>query len=97
MLEADVALPPEQSEFDMIKDLTGVAYLAGSDAISAAIHSYFLAMLIWPEVQAKAQAELDRVVGKSRLPEFDDAPRLPYVQGVINECLRWMPVAPMCK
>jgi cytochrome P450 len=97
MLEDDTALPPERSELDIIKDVTGVAYLAGSDTTVAAVHSYFLAMLIWPDIQAKAQAQIDRVVGQDRLPEFDDAPRMPYVQGIINECLRWIPVVPMCK
>jgi cytochrome P450 len=97
MLEDDAALPPEHSELSMIKDVTGVAYIAGSDTTVAAVHSYFLAMLIWPEIQTKAQAEVDRVIGKDRLPEFNDAPRMPYIQGIINECLRWIPVAPMGK
>jgi cytochrome P450 len=97
MLEDDAALHPEQSELEMIKDLSGVAYLAGSDTTVSAVHSYFLAMLLWPDIQIKAQAEVDRVIGQSRLPEFDDVPRMPYIQGIINECLRWIPVAPMGK
>jgi cytochrome P450 len=96
MLEDDATLPPEESELDMIKDLTGIAYLGGSDTTVAAVISYFLAMLIYPDVQAKAQAEVDRVVGKNRLPELDDAADMPYVQGLANECLRWLPVLPMC-
>jgi cytochrome P450 len=97
MLEDDAALPSEQSELDMIKDIAGITYLAGSDTTVAAVFSFFLAMLIYPDVQAKAQAEVERVVGKDRLPELDDAPHMPYVQGVVNECLRWLPVVPMCK
>jgi cytochrome P450 len=97
MLEDDAALPPTQSELDTIKNLTASTYLAGSDATVAAVHCYFLAMLIWPDIQTKGQAEVDRVIGKGHLPEFDDAPRMPYVQGIINECLRWIPVGPMGK
>jgi cytochrome P450 len=97
MLEDDFALPSKQSQIDMIKDVTAVAYLAGSDTTTVAVHSYFLAMLIWPEIQRKAQAEIDRVVGNDRLPELDDAARMPYVQGIVNECLRWIPVVPMCE
>jgi cytochrome P450 len=96
MLEDDAALPQEQSELDLIKDVTGVAYLAGSDTTVSTIHSFFLAMLVRPDVQIKAQAEIDGVVGRDRLPELDDAPQMPYVQAVINECLRWLPVVPMC-
>lgn len=51
-------------------------------------------MVLNPEVQAKAQAEIDRVVGKDRLPDFDDRPSLPYLDAVLRETLRWYPVAP---
>jgi cytochrome P450 len=97
MLEEDAALPPGQSQYDLIKDLTGIAYLAGNDTVVAAGISFFLAMLVYPDVQAKAQAEVDRVVGKDRLPELDDMESMPYVQCVVNECLRWLPVLPMCE
>jgi len=55
---------------------------------------FHLAMVLNPEVQAKAQAEIDRVVGKDRLPNFDDRLALPYVGAVLRETLRWHPVAP---
>ena len=48
-------------------------------------------MVAFPEVQRRAQAELDAVVGRARLPTFADAPRLPYVRAVIREVLRWRP------
>jgi cytochrome P450 len=97
MLEEDAALPPAQSQYDLIKDVTGIAYLGGSDTTAAAIVSFFLAMLVYPDVQAKAQAEVDRVIGKDRLPEFDDMESMPYVQCVASECLRWLPVLPLCE
>jgi len=52
-------------------------------------------MLLNPEVQAKAQEELDRVVGPNRLPEFSDQPDLPYIHAVCKEVLRWHPAAPL--
>lgn len=39
----------------------------------------------------KARAELDAVVGRSRLPDFADRPALPYVGAVVEELLRWRP------
>jgi cytochrome P450 len=95
MLEDDADLPPEKSELDLIKDITGVAYIGGSDTTVAAVIAFFLAMLVYPDVQARAQAEIDRVVGKERLPELSDESSLPYVQAVVNECYRWLPVLPM--
>jgi cytochrome P450 len=95
MLEKDATLPPAKSELDVVKDSTATLYIAGSDTTAAAVVSFFLAMLVYPDVQRKAQAEIDRVVGKDRLPEIDDAPQLPYTQGIVNECLRWLPVTPL--
>ena len=47
-------------------------------------------MSLYPEVQKRAQEEIDRVVGKDRLPEFKDRDSLPYVAALIDECLRWV-------
>jgi cytochrome P450 len=54
-----------------------------------------LAMLAYPETQARAQAELDAVVGRSRLPTFADYPSLPYIRAILREVLRWRPTAPL--
>ncbi|KAI0691239.1 cytochrome P450 [Cerioporus squamosus] len=61
----------------------------------SSITSFFLAMSCFPEVQRKAQAELDAVVGHDRMPTIADRERLPYLNAVVLEILRWIPVAPM--
>lgn len=45
-------------------------------------------MTLNPEVQAKAQAEIDRVLENGRLPEFSDEESLPYVLAVMKELMR---------
>ena len=52
-------------------------------------------MILFPEVQKKAQAELMFVVGANRLPEYDDEPSLPYIRAIAKECLRWRSVVPL--
>ena len=52
-------------------------------------------MASYPEVQEKAHAELDTVVGQDRLPEFTDRSKLPYINAIISELLRWQPVLPL--
>jgi hypothetical protein len=52
-------------------------------------------MLLFPETQAKAQAEIDRVVGTNRLPTFEDQSKLPYIDQLIREVIRWQPVTPL--
>ena len=51
-------------------------------------------MALYPEVQKKAQAEIDAVVGPSRLPDFHDRPSLPYINAVLKESSRWNLVTP---
>jgi len=51
-------------------------------------------MALYPEAQEKAQAEIDAVIGNSRLPTFHDQSSLPYVNALIKETLRWQNVNP---
>ncbi len=57
--------------------------------------SLFLALVLFPQVQRKAQAELDLVIGRDRLPTFDDRPRLPYIEALCKELMRWLMVLPV--
>lgn len=42
----------------------------------------------YPEVQRRAQEELDRVVGRDRLPNVDDEANLPYCHAIVKEIER---------
>ena len=68
---------------------------AGSDTTRAVLSWWSLAMMLYPEVQKRAQDELDAVVGRERLPTFADMPRLPYICAVIKEVIRWRPPTPL--
>lgn len=50
-------------------------------------------MVLNPDVQANAQAQLDSVLGENRLPEFRDRDSLPYIEAIIAETMRWHPIA----
>lgn len=52
-------------------------------------------MTTHPEVQRKAQEELDKVVGRDRIPDLDDMELLPYTYALVLEVLRWYPVLPL--
>ena len=51
-------------------------------------------MTVYPEVQRKAQEEIDMVIGNDRLPTIADQANLPYVEAVAKEVLRWNPIVP---
>ncbi|CCM06680.1 uncharacterized protein FIBRA_08965 [Fibroporia radiculosa] len=69
--------------------------LGGSDTIVSTLHSFFLAMACYPEIQKKAQQEIDAVIGNDRLPTLADQDSLPYVNALCTELHRWNPVGPL--
>jgi hypothetical protein len=58
---------------------------------------FIVAMAMHPEVQVKAQAEIDSVLRGSRLPDIDDKESMPYVQAIVKEVFRWRSVTPLGK
>jgi len=78
-----------------IQRIAAAVYIAGADTSVSVLHTFVAAMMKYPEVQRRAQEELDRVVGTDRIPTFEDRKDLPYVNALMLECLRWVPVAPL--
>lgn len=77
------------------KAVAATAFGAGVDTTSSVLLVFVLAMILHPEVQTKAQEEIDRVIGYDRLPDFSDRETLPYVECVLLETLRWHPIFPL--
>ncbi|VDB89774.1 unnamed protein product [Peniophora sp. CBMAI 1063] len=67
----------------------GFMYTAGSSTTSTMLEFWTLAMVAFPNIQRKAQAEIDTVVGRGRLPTFSDRAHLPYTTALLREVLRW--------
>ncbi|KAF9233443.1 cytochrome P450 [Melanogaster broomeanus] len=85
----------DPSHLQLVKETCATAFVAGAETTTTALHWFFLAMLQNPEVQKRAQAEIDTVVGTDRLPHFDDRPYLPYIEAILRETLRMYPVVPL--
>ena len=62
-------------------------------ATESATLTFLLAMAKFPEIQKRAQAEVDALGG--RLPTMADRAQLPYVDAVLSEVLRWVSIAPV--
>ncbi|PUU80910.1 cytochrome P450 [Tuber borchii] len=67
---------------------------AGSDTTASQALDFMMALLAFPDVLKKAQEEVDRVCGTSRLPTLDDRDQMPYIEACVNEVLRWRPPLP---
>nr|VWO99481.1 N/A [Ganoderma boninense] len=93
MAHLDGEAAAEEEEFS--KNAIASAYAGGADTTLSTLQTFYIAMSSYPEIQKRAQAELEAVVGPHRLPTFADKNDLPYVAALIKECLRWRPVVPL--
>ena len=81
-----------------IEDIQGLMVdivYAGSDTTSSVLAWYILYIVLHQEVQEKIHLELDKVVGNDRLPRWQDAQNLHYLQASICEVLRLSRVLPV--
>jgi len=73
----------------------GSIYIAGADTTVTTMLTLLVACLVHPEAQQRARDEIDSVVGRERLPSFEDRPRLPFIDAMCKEVLRWRPLVPL--
>ncbi|KAF2868596.1 cytochrome P450 [Massariosphaeria phaeospora] len=79
----------EESLDDLDMAILVSAFLIGGVETTASVMQWFTALIpAYPHMQARAQAELDRVVGRTRLPTPADEPHLPYCHALIKEIER---------
>jgi cytochrome P450 len=74
----------------------GVLMEGGSDTTSSLTLAIVQALVQNPDVQRKAHAEIDAVVGHNRSPVWEDFERLPYINMIVKEGHRWRPILPLC-
>ncbi|KZT58525.1 cytochrome P450 [Calocera cornea HHB12733] len=95
MMEEDASSKEGKYGENMIKWATASVYVVPWGKLTnsvAAIQTFLGAMMLYPEVQAKAHDELDKVVGRDRPPTMEDRDALPYCNAIVKEVLRWQPV-----
>ncbi|QRW26340.1 cytochrome P450 family protein [Rhizoctonia solani] len=68
---------------------------AGMDTSANFLLNFIATMVLHPDVQLRAQQELDTILGQVTLPTIKDQERLPYMRNVVDEVLRMYPVVPL--
>ncbi|PPQ92201.1 LOW QUALITY PROTEIN: hypothetical protein CVT25_008975 [Psilocybe cyanescens] len=103
--------PLSAEEEDIIKWCAGALYAGGADTVCvlSAFHTralnidatvafmtaFIAAMMMYPDVQVRAQKEVDDYFGNQEIPKPEDQMSLPFVDALIKEVLRWAPPAPL--
>ncbi|KAF9790925.1 cytochrome P450 [Thelephora terrestris] len=91
-LEENGTLPEVE---ELVRWSSFTLFAAGIDTISSVLTCFFLAMTMFPDVYKKAREELSLTLGDGVLPSVDDGSRLPYLNAVIQETIRWGVVGPL--
>ncbi|KAH9934347.1 cytochrome P450 [Fomitopsis serialis] len=86
---------PTPGEEDVQRMTTSHLQAAGAETSIATIESFFFLAALFPDLQRRAQAELDTVLGSGRLPRCSDRQDLPYTEALVKEIYRWNPVGPL--
>lgn len=101
MLEEVYSQLESKSEEELQSDETVINHAgfsffrAGAETTESLVRTFMLAMSLYPEVQARARAEVDAVIGPGRFPNIDDRgfDKMPYLEATVLECIRWHPPA----
>ncbi|TFY80566.1 hypothetical protein EWM64_g3446 [Hericium alpestre] len=86
---------------ELVKAIAASLYSASVETTQSSLMSFLLAMLLHPDVQRRAQAELDALLGLpssasgSRIPSVHDRVNLPYINALVKEVWRWNPSVPV--
>lgn len=72
-------------------NLMGELVEGAADTTASQICTLIMAFALHPEVQLKARKEMDAVCGDDRPPTFFDFKKLPYVNAIVKEGMRWRP------
>ncbi|XP_010939200.1 cytochrome P450 78A5 [Elaeis guineensis] len=89
-----------QEEGEKLSDADKVAVLwemifRGTDTVAILLEWIMARMVLHPDIQSKAQAEIDAVVGNSGIVSDSDIPKLPYLHSIVKESLRMHPPGPL--
>ncbi|KAF1460578.1 Cytochrome P450 1B1, partial [Pygoscelis antarcticus] len=97
MMDAFIRLQREQPRLQLehvpatVTDIFG----ASQDTLSTALQWLLIFLIRYPNVQAKMQEEVDRIVGRDRLPCAEDQPHLPYIMAFLYESMRFSSFVPV--
>ncbi|KAG2018325.1 cytochrome P450 [Coprinopsis cinerea AmutBmut pab1-1] len=87
--------PARSEEEQIARNVASITHAAGAETSMGTATAFYVFMALNPEVQRRAQEELDRVVGPVRLPEINDREGLVYITAILKEVLRMHQTTPM--
>ncbi|CUA72712.1 putative cytochrome P450 304a1 [Rhizoctonia solani] len=93
-LTSDLSTAEKEARLKELTSMIVAGKSTGTEITSTTLVAFVAAMVLNPDVQAKAQKEIDGVLGPMSLPTLADRERLPYICNLVQEVLRWSPAVP---
>ncbi|KAG1837815.1 cytochrome P450 [Suillus tomentosus] len=87
--------PHDDADEDIMKPVAFTVYMAGMETSATVLQTFLLAMVLYPDVQVRARAEIDQVVRHDKMPCLNDRASLPYIDAILCEVMRWYPPTPL--
>ncbi|XP_047327983.1 cytochrome P450 78A5-like [Impatiens glandulifera] len=94
----DVLLDLERENKITRSDMVAVLWemiFRGTDTVAILLEWILARLVLHPDIQAKALAEIETTIGSSRAVMESDIPNLPYLQAIVKETLRMHPPGPL--
>ncbi|KAG8923844.1 hypothetical protein FRC00_005791 [Tulasnella sp. 408] len=84
-------------DLQRLKSDTGEDIREDVKATEIILTNFLLAMTLYPDIQARAREEVDRIYGEGCLRDTEGQEKMPYMHALLLECMRWNPPAPAGK
>ncbi|ETW75662.1 cytochrome P450 monooxygenase 5 [Heterobasidion irregulare TC 32-1] len=95
LLRDSAGSPVSNEDEDIVKWCAAGLYAGAADTTVSALLSFVMLMALHPNVQRRAQEEIDSSVGHGQPPTLADTRHLEYLTCVMKEVLRFAPVGPL--
>ncbi|KAM3911828.1 cytochrome P450 2A4-like [Leptodactylus fuscus] len=94
-MEKENTNPKSEYHYTNLVSSTLQIFFAGVETTSTTLNYSLLLLMKYPDVLAKVQKEIDKVIGRDRSPKIQDRNQMPFTDAVIHEMQRFIDLIPM--